>query len=141
MGWAPSLASLGPSEGKTLRTDTYYRERGEIIREKHVASPLPAFSNDSKFFIAPSLSDSHLCHAANSSSNPVKTASSAARPFLRQLPTVPVVVATSAHEDGNARLLAAGADVACPKGRFEDISAALARAVTAKGRAAQGVAP
>jgi CheY-like chemotaxis protein len=61
--------------------------------------------------------------------------------FLRQLPTVPVVVATSAHEDGNARLLAAGADVACPKGRFEDISAVLTRAVTAKGSAEHGVAP
>jgi DNA-binding response OmpR family regulator len=47
--------------------------------------------------------------------------------FLRQLPTMPVVVATSAHEEGNRLLLAAGADVACPKGRFEDISAVLAR--------------
>ena len=36
--------------------------------------------------------------------------------FLRQLPTVPAVVATSAHEDGNGFLLAAGADAACPKG-------------------------
>ena len=61
--------------------------------------------------------------------------------FLRQLPTVPVVVATSAHEDGNGRLLAAGADVACPKGRFDDISAVLAQALAAKCRTEHGVSP
>src|SRR2546423_15479388 len=41
--------------------------------------------------------------------------------FIHQLPTVPVVVATSAHEDGNGFLLAAGADAGCPKGRFAAI--------------------
>jgi CheY-like chemotaxis protein len=48
---------------------------------------------------------------------------------IRQLPTVPVVVGTSAHEDGNAALLAAGADAACPKGNLSEISAVLARVV------------
>jgi len=55
--------------------------------------------------------------------------------FIRQLPTVPVVVATSAHEDGNRFLLAAGADAACPKGRFAEISVVLARLVAARGHA------
>jgi CheY-like chemotaxis protein len=49
--------------------------------------------------------------------------------FIRQLPTVPVVVATSARADGNASLLAAGADAVCPKERFAEIGAVLARAV------------
>jgi CheY-like chemotaxis protein len=55
--------------------------------------------------------------------------------FLRQLPTAPVVVATSAHEDGNGLLLAAGADTVCPKGRFAEIGAVLARATAMKDRA------
>ncbi len=55
--------------------------------------------------------------------------------FIRQLPTVPVVIATSAHEDGNRLLVAAGADIACPKGRFAEISAVLAGVVAARGRA------
>jgi DNA-binding response OmpR family regulator len=53
--------------------------------------------------------------------------------FIRQLPTVPVVVATSAHEDGNGLLLAAGADAVCPKGKFAEIGTVLAR-VVATGR-------
>jgi CheY-like chemotaxis protein len=57
--------------------------------------------------------------------------------FLRQLPVVPAVVATSAHEDGNGLLLAAGADAACLKGRFADISAVLSRVVETRGRAEQ----
>jgi CheY-like chemotaxis protein len=55
--------------------------------------------------------------------------------LIRQLPTVPVVVATSAHQDGNELLLAAGADAACPKGQFADISAVLAHVVVMRGRA------
>ncbi len=31
------------------------------------------------------------------------------------------IVAVSAREEGNARLLSAGADAVCPKGRFRDI--------------------
>jgi DNA-binding response OmpR family regulator len=45
--------------------------------------------------------------------------------FVRQLPTRLAVVAASAHEDGNAALLAAGADAACPKARFAEIEAVL----------------
>src|SRR5262245_13594609 len=51
------------------------------------------------------------------------------------LPARPVVVATSAHDAGNEALLAAGADAACPKGRFPEIDAVLLRALGAKGRA------
>jgi DNA-binding response OmpR family regulator len=54
--------------------------------------------------------------------------------FLRQFPTVPVVIATSAHEEGNGLLLAAGADAACPKGRFAEISTVLARVVAGRAR-------
>lgn len=50
-------------------------------------------------------------------------------PFVRQLPDRPAIVATSAHADGNAALLAAGADGACPKTRFTDIGAVLAAVV------------
>ena len=53
--------------------------------------------------------------------------------FIRQLPAAPLVVATSAHEAGNQLLLAAGADAACPKGRFAEIGMVLAR-VAAGGR-------
>jgi CheY-like chemotaxis protein len=52
--------------------------------------------------------------------------------FVRQLPTVPVVVATSAHEDGNRLLLEAGADAVCTKGKFAEISAVIARAVATR---------
>ncbi len=45
--------------------------------------------------------------------------------FVRQLPTRLPVVATSSHEDGNAALLAAGADATCPKVRFAEIEAVL----------------
>lgn len=48
---------------------------------------------------------------------------------VRGLPDRPAVVATSAHADGNAALLAAGADAACPKTRFADIGALLAAVV------------
>jgi CheY-like chemotaxis protein len=51
--------------------------------------------------------------------------------FIRDLPKVPVIVAASAHEDGNALLLAAGADAACPKGEFAQILTVLARVVRA----------
>lgn len=48
--------------------------------------------------------------------------------FVRQVrrcgASVPVV-ATSAHEDGNAALLVAGANVACPKSQFRQIDAFL----------------
>jgi CheY-like chemotaxis protein len=46
-------------------------------------------------------------------------------PFLRQLPAVPVVIATSSHEDGNAALLAAGANAVCAKAKFATIEAVL----------------
>jgi CheY-like chemotaxis protein len=55
---------------------------------------------------------------------------------IRQLPAAPVVIAASAHEEGNGLLLAAGADAACPKGSFAQIGAVLARALAARGRAA-----
>ncbi len=45
--------------------------------------------------------------------------------LVRQLAPRPRVVAVSAHDDGNAALLAAGADVGCPKTRFAGIEAAL----------------
>jgi DNA-binding NarL/FixJ family response regulator len=54
---------------------------------------------------------------------------------LGGLPARPVVVATSAHDAGNDALLAAGADVACPKGRFPEIDAVLVRALAARGPA------
>src|SRR6266545_5101995 len=46
--------------------------------------------------------------------------------IIRLLPTVPSVIATSSHEDGNAALLAAGANAACPKGKFAAIESVLA---------------
>jgi CheY-like chemotaxis protein len=36
------------------------------------------------------------------------------------------IVAVSAHDEGNARLLAAGAHAVCPKGRFREIRRVLA---------------
>ncbi|MBN9520959.1 response regulator [bacterium] len=45
--------------------------------------------------------------------------------LVRHLDPRPRVAAVSAHEDGNAALLAAGADAACPKTRFAGIEAAL----------------
>jgi CheY-like chemotaxis protein len=45
--------------------------------------------------------------------------------FVRQLPGRLAVVAASAHEDGNAALLEAGADAVCPKARFAEIEAVL----------------
>jgi CheY-like chemotaxis protein len=46
--------------------------------------------------------------------------------FIRQLPAAPVVIATSSHEDGNAALLAAGADAVCAKAKFATIESVLA---------------
>jgi CheY-like chemotaxis protein len=51
--------------------------------------------------------------------------------FARQLPVRPAVVAVSSHTDGNAALLAAGADAACPKTRFAGIEGVL-RSVVAE---------
>ena len=45
--------------------------------------------------------------------------------FAWQLPVRPAVVAVSAHADGNAALLAAGADAACPKTNFAGIAVVL----------------
>jgi CheY-like chemotaxis protein len=50
--------------------------------------------------------------------------------FIRQLPVPLPIVATSAHADGNATMLAAGADVACPKTCFSDIEAVLRSVVS-----------
>jgi DNA-binding NarL/FixJ family response regulator len=44
---------------------------------------------------------------------------------IRRLPTRIAVIATSSHETGNAALMAAGADIACPKARFSTIETAL----------------
>jgi DNA-binding NarL/FixJ family response regulator len=54
---------------------------------------------------------------------------------LRQLPLRLAVVATSSHEAGNAALLAAGADTACPKAEFAGIDAVLRAVVAERGRA------
>jgi CheY-like chemotaxis protein len=48
--------------------------------------------------------------------------------FLAGLASRPVVIATSAHEDGNNALLRAGADAVCPKAGFASIEAVLASA-------------
>jgi two-component system OmpR family response regulator len=48
--------------------------------------------------------------------------------FIRELPDRPVVIAASAHEAGNETLLAAGADLVCPKTQFAEIESVLARA-------------
>jgi CheY-like chemotaxis protein len=49
--------------------------------------------------------------------------------FVRQFPRRVAVIAASSHADGNAALLAAGADAACPKTRFAEIAAVLAAVV------------
>src|SRR5262245_18333082 len=41
-------------------------------------------------------------------------------PLIATLPHRPTVIAASAHDDGNAALLAAGADAICPKSRFAE---------------------
>lgn len=46
---------------------------------------------------------------------------------IRRLPDRPLVIATSAHADGNAALVRAGADAACPKLGFADFGAVLER--------------
>lgn len=53
--------------------------------------------------------------------------------FIGELPGAPVVVAASAHEEGNQALLAAGADAVCAKSRFADIERVLASALEARG--------
>jgi DNA-binding NarL/FixJ family response regulator len=45
--------------------------------------------------------------------------------LARRLDPRPHVVAVSAHDDGNAALLASGADTVCPKTRFAQIEAML----------------
>jgi DNA-binding response OmpR family regulator len=49
---------------------------------------------------------------------------------LRQRRFSGLIVATSAREEGNHALCEAGADVACPKQRFHQISAILLRATS-----------
>jgi DNA-binding NarL/FixJ family response regulator len=51
--------------------------------------------------------------------------------FVRQMPGRLAIVATSAHEDGNTALLAAGADAVCPKARFSEIEAVLRTVIAA----------
>jgi DNA-binding NarL/FixJ family response regulator len=46
---------------------------------------------------------------------------------IRQLPERVPVVATSSHAEGNAALMAAGADAVCPKTQFNGIGAVLAK--------------
>jgi CheY-like chemotaxis protein len=48
---------------------------------------------------------------------------------IHQLPVPPVVIATSAHPDGNAALVAAGARAVCPKAKFATIEAVLSSCV------------
>ncbi len=45
--------------------------------------------------------------------------------LVRELRDVARIIAISAHEAGNAALLAAGAHACCPKARFQDIAAFL----------------
>lgn len=54
--------------------------------------------------------------------------------FVRQLPARVAVIAASSHADGNAALMAAGADADCPKTRFAEIEAVLA-SLTGRGGA------
>jgi DNA-binding response OmpR family regulator len=61
--------------------------------------------------------------------------------FIRQLPDRVAVVAASSHADGNAALLAAGADAACPKTRFADIGAVLASVDWSQRQAEPAAAP
>jgi CheY-like chemotaxis protein len=51
---------------------------------------------------------------------------------IRRLPGRPAVIAASAHDGGNEALVRAGADACCPKLRFTEIEATLARAVGAR---------
>ena len=53
--------------------------------------------------------------------------------LVRQLPGRVAVVAASSHEGGNAALLAAGADAACPKAQFAEIESVLRWAVGERG--------
>ena len=53
---------------------------------------------------------------------------------IRALASQPMVVAASAHADGNAALLAAGADAACPKSQFAEIGSVLAGAACKRER-------
>jgi DNA-binding NarL/FixJ family response regulator len=46
---------------------------------------------------------------------------------LAELPNRPLVIAASAHQDGNEALLQAGADTVCPKGQFDEIDAVIRR--------------
>ena len=52
---------------------------------------------------------------------------------IRKLPSIPLVVATSAHEEGNRLLLAAGADAVCPKSRFGEMEKILSRVAHVQG--------
>ena len=51
-------------------------------------------------------------------------------PFIQQLPNTPAVIAVSAHEDGNAALVGAGAKAACAKAKFATIESVLASVVS-----------
>jgi CheY-like chemotaxis protein len=51
--------------------------------------------------------------------------------FVRQMPGRVAIVATSAHEEGNTALVAAGADAVCSKERFSEIETVLRTVVTA----------
>jgi DNA-binding response OmpR family regulator len=52
--------------------------------------------------------------------------------FIRDLSARPAIIAVSAHEAGNAALLAAGADAVCGKLRFAQIGAVVEQAVRAR---------
>lgn len=49
--------------------------------------------------------------------------------FAKQLPQRPAIIAVSSHADGNAALLAVGADAVCPKTQFADIAETIRRTV------------
>lgn len=49
--------------------------------------------------------------------------------YICQLPARPAIIGTSSHERGNAALLLAGADAACPKRKFADIEVVISAAV------------
>ena len=53
--------------------------------------------------------------------------------FVRQFSVRLPIVAVSSHEEGNAAMLAAGADAACPKTRFADIGSVLRSVVGEEG--------
>ena len=52
--------------------------------------------------------------------------------FIRQLVAVPAIIATSSHEDGNAALLAAGANAVCAKAKFAAIESVLTSVLSPK---------